>query len=714
MKHHLFLHSQVRLFTGGKQTLKSRFVKVLSCLTCCSLVACGGGGNSSDSPVESEKVIPLPELNLLLSDVSFGVDVNAPVAVNHRIPIAFTLSSPVLEAVLSDASFPARFPEDFAYNIPVTFVFVEKDPADPQAPIQCSSNAIDVELIPSAGPAVVEGEFIWPVSECADAVGEGKEMALHVEFYHDDQLLAVNVGEPLPDISLQQSEPNIEFDLTLDSSVAIVPPQQNPTAPQQNPTEQASSLPLLSVNTSFVYNGADPYYSLVTPDEIPEDLREEEPEIEAELAFGLDDEALQNLDLLPGEATLVYSLVPVNAPSEALPLFISEDSGAMADSFSLTRIEPGVDEGLSHDLYLDEAGMALLNNSDTLAQESDFVLRGCLATSFVQGGNESNSSASSSTDNCREVAVLLVREVAEEALSSGSGFQSKGASLAEASQNQLQLDSSFKRGVGGKRLKLNVAVASQSLLQSDKVENVLEGEVSIKGKLGRRFQLDIARTSQQSLLLGNTASTETRLEMFGQTLFNRQTGETELTVERTRSRQKSVEVGRLGFGFGPVRFGFRLGVGGRAGFGGQVSMALLADGAAGCAEQLEVEEQAVAACGTMAVSAGPFFSMTGRVFGGFKSPLVKVGVAANIDVVDTRFPLTATLGFGVLEQGGSMVNGRMDWNMALTPVAGKVKLVGSIRLPFKRLKRSVTVFKFKSKTHRYNLFSRSTGPVPIL
>ena len=295
---------------------------LLALVVLATLTACGG----SDSAVEEPVVV---DFDIEMSDFSMDFDTSQAFALNHRIPVSFTIRG-------TDTSITE------VTNIPVSFSFVEKNPANPAAPIVCSSNAIDVELPANGAPVVVENEFIWPVSECQILAEAGREVELQVGFFRDETELKGNVTATLPTLTLREGGTDVEYELTTESSVALLAI----TEAEESPT------PVLSVKSGFVFNGADPYFSKIDASEIPADLQVVDAEtglsIQQELTYGMTEAQLNQLGKLPASVTLTYVLIPESAPGIILPLMIGQQDGSTVTSFSFSEIQPGIEIGRAH------------------------------------------------------------------------------------------------------------------------------------------------------------------------------------------------------------------------------------------------------------------------------------------------------------------------------------------------------------------------------
>src|SRR5690606_11658269 len=142
------------------------------------------------------------------------------------------------------------------------------------------------------------------------------------------------------------------------------------------------------------------------------------------------------------------------------------------------------------------------------------------------------------------------------------------------------------------------------------------------------------------------------------------------------SAAKAFTVGSLGFGFGPVHVGIKIGVGGTVGFEAEDTLEVLTDNDS-CQALLKSTDP-ITVCGRMTRVTTPNFGLTGKVEGGINLKVVKAGLAADLRFVTTRFPLDTTLGWGLTSDDLLLVRGDVTWNMSLEPLAGDVSIVGKV------------------------------------
>ena len=655
----------------------------------CLLIGCGGGGSSSDSPDggttdggstdDGTTGGSEPTFDIELSDLEMDVDINEALAVNHAIPISFTITG------LSNDSSTVE-------NIPVSFSFLEQDPENPDEPRVCSSNAIDIEVTGNGEPQRVEDFVIWPVSECQILAEEGKNILLQVEFYRGEEVIDGVVSATMPELELRTAGVDIDYTLDAESSVAVL----------SRSDESITGLPILSVNSSFLYNGADPYYSDVISEEIPEDLIINEPNIEEELTFGFDETTIEELGLLPGDATLTYTLIPASSPSESFPLLIGEEDNSTSDSFVFDRIEPGVSDSVAHDLFLDENGVAALTDG-IFADENNFTIRGCVTTTFSQDGNGDTQS-----NDCQDVEIVMEREANEETLISAASIVSE-----KATRDEITFNKEFRRSAGSSRIGISSVMRTENSLSRDGAFSLSEGNVTLRGKLGKSFSLVLSEALVEAELSPERAFYDVQLRAFNEVLLSvSEEEESNLLAEEDFSIEKSRTLGGLGFGFGPIRLGFTVSAGGRVALTVEDELALLVNESE-CQDLLGIED-AISACARMTRAVTPTFSMTGRVFGGINLRIVKAGVSANLRFVNTSFPLVNTLGFGLTDDARFLVRGNVNWDSNLQLISGKIKLVGTIKIFRFRRSKSVTVFSFSSKTHTFNLLNKSVSTEELL
>lgn len=600
-----------------------------------------------------------------LTQFALGQDPGQPAYLNHRIPVSFALSGTGIPA---SADEPA--------SVAVTFSFIEPG-ADPVDAAGCSSNAIIVPLTADGVPEEIDA-FIWPTSDCAELVGAGRALEVIAEFYMDEPIDGV-IEVDLPTLNIAPGQIDIAYGLTADSSVALLPFIE----------EGESRTPSLLVQSSFVYNGRDPYVAKVTADEIPADLRDAVPDIEEQLKFGLDDAALDQIDALPGTATIRYTLAPQGDPDAALPLTVGAEGGGTADVVEVERVDPGIAMQLAHDLYIEGDALDAVSAGGDWADQTAFVVRGCMQADFEQEFGDA--------EDCQDVAVELVRETAE----------SSGAS-------ELSFDRRLERSVGNSRIRVTALMETANRLTRSGAFSRTEGRVDLNGRLGRSFRVTMVGAHAEAELSAERAAYDAAVVAFDQTIFSASDErESSLTNEQEFSADKSFRIGSLGFGFGPIRLGFTIDVGGRVGLDIEDELSLIVDGEE-CQALLNTEA-GMPACGRVARTVTPNFALTARVFGGIRLRVVRAGVEATLRLVETRFPLTTQLGFGLTDEESFLVRGDVDWDMTLQLINGRVQLVGSIGFRRFRRSRRVNLFSFGSRVQTFDLLSRGmVEPLELL
>ncbi|MCB9523840.1 MAG: hypothetical protein H6702_10815 [Myxococcales bacterium] len=606
------------------------------------------------SPDDAEPT-PSGAAEVRLSNLTLGHDPGRPVYLNHRIPVSFDLAA----TAATDGE-----PEPVA----VTFSFTEPG-GDPEADVGCSSSAI-VVTPPADGSAQTVRAFIWPTTDCAALVGEGRELALAVDFFREAPI-AGEVAGALPTLDLAPGEIDLAYGLSATSSVALLPF----VAEGESPT------PALVVQSSLVYNGRDPYVARVTAGEIPEALRALVPSIGDDLNFGLDAAGLDAVDALPAPATLRYSLSPEGAPDRELPLTVGRPDGSRAASVTIERVDPGIAMGLAHDLYIEGETLAALSAGGDLADETAFVVRGCLQAPFAQ--------ALGDDEDCQTVAVELAREAGE----------ASGAT-------ELSFDRRLERSLGNDRINVAAVMETTNRLSREGAFTRTEGRVELNGRLGRSFSVTMVGAHAEAELSAERAAYDAAVVAFDDTLFSvSDAAETTLTNEQEFSADKSFRIGSLGFGFGPARIGFTIDVGGRVGLIIEDELAMVADGDE--CQTLLATDEALPACGRVARTVTPEFSLTARIFGGLNLRVVRAGVEANLRLIETRFPLVAELAFGLSEAARFLVRGGVDWDMTLQLINGNVQIVGSVGIRRFRRTLRVNLFSFASAVSTFDLLDRS-------
>lgn len=684
------------------------------------VAACQEGAAVCESgSVERDGQCVPAALAVRMTHLDVRYDLSQPVHVNNRVPITFGLTAEGVDGA-----------DPVTRSVAVMFSFVEADPADPADPIACSSSAINVEVTGDGAEQLVDG-FIWPTTLCAELAATGRPVSLEVEFDGGAEVAAeigsdldapgvvfsaAHAGDELNQLCRSapdgEGEPgcvhtidlrptpagdgetliDVRYALSAASSVAVVP---RPPAADAGPDGPADREPSLVVQSRLVVNGRDPYRSAVDPTLIPSALVEAVPEISDDLEFGLDAAGLAALAALPGRASISYTIQAASDAATRLPLTIRDaaDPANRVAEAVVERVLPGTANDVVHELFLEDAALAAVSPDGAWADESEFLVRGCLAAEFPQSGNRGDEQI----DDCQEIAVVLVHE----------GPAASGAS-------SLSFDKAFERKLGGDRIAIESTMSTQNRLDLDGVSSHVEGAVTLRGKLGKSYELTLARAfGTANLGVDPTRNSyEVGVDAFNNRIYSHEQDGAKIVNSEDFSVAKSVTVGNLGFGFGPVTIGFKIGVGGTIGFEAEDTLEALTDDAT-CRELLQTDDSVVA-CGRLTRVSTPNFGLTGSIEGGIDLKIVKAGVAADLRFVTTRFPLDTTLGFGLTDDDRLLVRGGATWDMEFQPLAGDVSIVG--RVGFRRFAKTlkVNLFSFSSPVITTRLLSLSMPASEVL
>ena len=659
-------------------------------------------------------------LGVRLTHLDVRYDLAQPVYVNNRVPVTFGLTA--------ESPDPAN---PVTRNVAVSFSFVEADPEDPENPEACGSSAIDVELVADGSEQLIDG-FIWPTTLCSALAASGAEVNLMVDFDGGDEAaeeLGSDVDAPTVVLSEARREDalnqlcrgsledgsnpgcvysidlqptpadaggsliDVRYGLSASSSVAVLPYQSTENVGPDGP---ADADPTIVVQSRFVINGRDPYISAVDPALIPPSLVEAVPTIQEDLAFGFNEAALAAVSAMPGNAVVSYTLRPASSDGAPLPLSISDpdDPENTIPEALIGEVLPGTANEVVHELFLEGETLAAVSEGGAWAEESDFVIQGCLAADFPQDGNKGDGSV----DDCTELEVVLVRET-----------------LATSGASSLTFNKAFGRKLGSSRLAIESTMSTQNSLGLNGASSQVDGAVKLTGKLGKRFELALAEAHGEAVLDVNPKNSyyDAYVDAFGKRIYSA-SQQASSTIEHSDdfSVAKSFTIGNLGFGFGPARIGLSIGAGGTLGFSAEDTLEAITDSPA-CQELLKSEEK-FDICGRMTRVTTPYFGLTGSVEGGLNLRVVKAAVAANLRFITTEFPLDTTLGWGLNFDGQLVVRGDVDWDMNLTPLAGKVFIIGKVG--FRRIAKTlkVNLFSFSSPTIKRDLLSFSMGQFEVL
>lgn len=642
-----------------------------------------------------------------LTYLNVTTDLTKPVFVNNRVPIEFGLTS------TSPGEVATR-------NVAVAFTFVEANPANPAEPIACGSSAFDLPLVGDGKEQVFKG-FIWPTTLCEKLVG--KAVNLRVDFdggegvntaidYPSVTFTEAARKEPLNQVCRSVADPSAgelgrgcvyAFDLqptpsdasgtlidvrytglAASSSVAVLPAEDVATP-------GAKVGPTLVVQTSLVVNGRDPYVSGVAPEDVPADLEAKAPGITADLRFGASPDELDKLTALPGKATVKYEIAPTGAKSGFRPLTVDTDAGRVGEVV-VTNLLPGTENVLSHELFAEGDTRIALAPGGEWAGVSDFTVRGCFTSEFKQAGNTDGD-----TSDCRSLDVVLVRET-------------PSASSATA----ITFNKEFGRTVGTSRIGLGATLSTANRLDTSGAFSRIEGKVDIKGNIGRSFSITVARALGEAALTRSSEDTgyEIAVDAFGKRIFSVSKRDQNLVHEKEFSAAKSFKFPNLGFGFGPVRIGIKLGIGGEVSFDTADELAVSAD-ASRCSTLLGTPNP-VTLCGSISRTVTPGFNFTASLEGGIDVFVAKAGVVADLDIVNTGFPLVTSLAWGVGDDGNMMAIGDAKWNLVMQLIRGHVALVGRVGVGWFSKSLRVNLFSFGSKKFSQTLLERRMDALEVL
>lgn len=713
-----------------------RAATLLGLATLLNLVAC----TEDDSP-DSSYTGDSDLRAVQVTKVELGRDLD-PAYVNERIPITIgvTASSGV------DGEVPTE-------SVPVVVSFV-----DPEAPDEagCSSNGMLFDIVGDGEEHEFSG-FIWPPTNCANLAGGDVTLKIEMDPAADQPLI-----EPLVLSQARADEPanaacegcvqefpleftpdgsvDIEFAaLNAESSVGVIPPLELPT---EGEPEKAD--PILVAQNLLVFNGRDPYESVVNPDTIPAELLESEPDIAESLRFGRPADQIDTIDDLPAPLHISYTISAANDGETWLPLSIGEDGGKV-DEAVVTELLPGTANVIAHDLFLDgEAYDAVLDPEQWLGEEA-FVVRSCFDTDFEEFRAEDEG------PKCKTLDVLLIPD---------GDVESGAASFNFGKKNE--------QSHGNSRIKLESVFGTENSVGLDGVFSDSEARLTVKGKIGKSFTLDLVKA--HAILdapLTGAKSVDMGLRLFNNDIYTYADEADGLTVSEDVTFSKSTTIVKAKFMFGPVPVSFDLGAGGAVGIFAEGS-ANLFTGEEGCRPfmplpsdevlakraqqeaaiaQIEAKiagisnqflkdflrkvllaplykqlsgntfdtgESELQGCVVLEAVAGPTANLTASAFGGVSVGIASAGVQLDLIIAQLDLPLSATLAVGRngIEQFLAYANTQLD--LIFQPLQGDLKLVGKLKIGFFKKSKSVSIVKFNVKPIEKTLVKRSTLATEIL
>jgi len=682
--------------------------------------------------------------SVAITRVELGRDLD-PAYLNERIPITI--------GITASSAIPGEEPTE---SVPLVVTFV-----DPQNPDEagCSSNGMLFDLVGDDTEHEYKG-FIWPPSNCSDLTGGVVTLQIELDPSSEHPLI-----EPLVLSQERASDPanaaclgpapgcvqefrlevakdsgaDVEFaGLDSESSVGVIPFLALPTDGEPEP-----AAPILVAQNLLVFNGRDPYESPIDPDTIPEDLLEE-PGIVEDLRFGRAPDEVETIDDLPGSLTLEYSITAAADGETWLPLRIGEGD-TIVDEAIITELLPGTGNVIAHDLYLEGAAYDAVLDPDQWLGEEAFVVRSCFTTDFTQFRGVPGEA------KCRTLDVLLVPQGGVE-----SGAESFGFSK--------ELNSSH----GNSRIKLESGFATSNEVGLDGVFSDTEANLTVKGKIGKSFTLDLVRANAtlDAPLVGQR-SVDVGLRLFNDDVFTFTEEASGITVSEDVVFSKSLNIVKAKFMFGPVPVSFDLDAGGSIGILAEASASFL-QGEPACRPHLPLatadtleqrDDQAeivanvealieaisnetlralirkillgkltdqlsgnsfdtgevdLSECIALDVSVGPTMNLTASAFGGINVVVARAGVQLDLVIAQVDLPLTGKLSLGRNDDSQLVAFASTDLDLIFQPLSGDLKLVGKVKVgPFKRSK-SVSIVKFRVKPIEKNLLHRSTLAAEIL
>lgn len=670
----------------------------------------GGGGDASDSSdtsggadgSDNAQEVPQQLSSIELSNLNIDVDISQPLLLNHRIPFSYEIVG------RSDSG-------DVTEDIGVGFYFEETDPIDPDAPRGCDVNATGLSIVGNGEAELVDEFFLWPVSECIELAEEQAEVSLKVRAFRGEERIPeeeFKVLVSLPDLRLTLGDPDVAYELETDSSVAILPVENE-------------QIPAISAKSIFVLNGQDPYYVFVNTEDIPEELKEDETSgeastIEEDLDYGFDKSEVEQFTRLPSKLTLTYSIAPASVPSDKFPLnFALEDEDLTIEDLAgateiskvseleIEEINLGVEDMFIHDLFIEGDAQTAIGFGGIYENENLFVVEGCISMAFAQ---ESNGDASGQENDCFSVEILLEREL----------------DVVTTDQPELDFDEDMIRNPGNSRIGLESKFSIVNKLTAGGLAGGVDGSVSVKGKIGKSFKQELAGVLVEAGLSNDNdnndnkspSSIKIELRAVGQivfSVFDENSDPDEDQFENSSPRfDKNQLIGSLGFGVGPINFGFQANVGGRVENSVDLAIESNRDNPGGvCEDNFDDIVVVMDGCGAIVSSVAPEFSLQAVFFGGLNVRVIRVGVEAELNLMNISFPLESRLNVGQASNGDILVRADIGWGTQFVLIKGNVKLVASIRLVFRRRGFTVTLVSFSSRPVNLDLLEVSTGTLRL-
>lgn len=660
------------------------------------------------------------------------------------------LDSP-LEVTFGVTSQSADNTKPATSRVAVLFSFVEENPADPKNPGVCSSNSILADLVGNGSEQKFQAK-IFPTSLSCTFVKAPTKVNLAVDF---DQGLAKSnkpTGIDYPPVVFNaatqsagdnqkcrksdgatqglgcvyeltiQSAPagsdgkpmvNATLDtLTPQSSVAILPAKGEDA---QVPTGKSEAdMPAVSVDAVIFLDGRDPYQHKIDPTTIPAEYAAAHPDVVATLS----DAGLDSADDLPAAtgggapAIIRYDIVAKSkiAPDAWLPLQIDDpknpDPDGLVDEIDISEIEPGAETHLTHDLFITGATRDAVTGTGVWANESEFVIRGCLVANFPEAedpGDMDDSDDAVGGDvkdgDCKTFPVVLVK----------TGPATTAAS-AETFNN------SFSRTIGDPGLVALIGqLSTTNSLDTTGARTDTQAFVDLKGHIGTDFSTRLFNAyakggaTTQSPTGSGATYVDVAVEIFGNNVFGYQNNSNNSSFSQDFKVAKQIEFPGLGWTFGPVTIGISAGVGGEVGITPTLNISAQGGGDASVPELANASVS-----GTVNGTVDPHATLTGFVKGGIDIFIASATVQATVSIIDVHSPVQANLRWGVTGSGDGKITamtstGNVTWNLVLTWLNVTVDAVGAIGpCPF-CVSETINICKFTNTPETIPLLNRQIG-----
>ena len=657
-------------------------------------------------------------------------DLTKPAVLNSAVPIKFGVT-----AHSQDDTKPAKT------KATVFFYFQEATPVDPANPARCSSSQSLTLTLTGDGTEQLATLDLLPSNECQKILGANPSSPVVVGFDFDFGMKNASIDYPGAVLStaaagdmLNQAcrsggtqaaptglgcatqltlaaQPTVGgmpgldvalMSLVPESSIMTLwPPQQDPDVPVG---KIETPRPSLSVAATLTIYGKDPDEHAVDLANLPPEVAGD-PTAAMDFTFGLSAAELAALDDLPAPAEVTYEIAPTDGPDTAafMPLAIDDPSSVDADvhvaSIPLPKMEGGALTRVTHDLFIEGALATKL--ATTWAKYDEFQIRGCVHVPFAEVGNEGEedeAAAQQGVDNqpetaandCKTFKVKLVR-----------------ATVPAGAANSFAFDMNWQKDVGSNdtvQLAGNLTTSNQ--LNLNGATSSTEGKVTLASKyLG---SLDIIRGYGKAGALTTLASSyvDTGVDAFGTNIWGYQAMGNSVTSSTEFMAAKSYSFPVFSYGVGPIGVSVTVGIGGNVGVKPTFTVTAMDGGNA------SIPELAMAtSSGSVVANFTPTFGLTGNATGGFNGGIFRVGVEANVQIIQVSTPLVATLNWGVTQQMNGAVSqitvvGNTTWDMTLDWCNVEVNGVGKVGIGWFSKSFNKNIWRLQNPQTKINLLNR--------